>query len=141
MSFRWDTDFDNLVEFDPHAADCPDHPHHAFSRLRTSVRDILSCQVSGTFRHVQYCKQAKFGVIYGVSAEEKACLSRSHNACHTVLCWLTSTVARRYKTDVFVDPPITSRIFHELNQGHMASAPCTHLTCIHSRHSVGRAGR
>jgi len=28
-------------------------------------------------------------------------------------------VARRYKAETFVDPPITSRIFHELNQGHM----------------------
>ena len=37
-----------------------------------------------------------------------------------VICWITSMVARRYKAECFVDPPITSRIFHELNQGHMS---------------------
>ena len=127
LTCRWDTDFDNLVEFDPQNAEsCPDHPHRVYSAPGTSIWEIFSSDLN---RHQKYCAQAKLGVIYGVSAEERACLKRSHNACHTVLCWLTSTVARRYKADIFVDPPITSRIFHELNQGHMAFMEAHAVTC------------
>jgi len=100
---RWDVDFDNLVTFDPKMLDsCPPSPAHVNNSGRRTLleflRDILCCRNSADRRHKHHNANAKLGVIYGVSQEEKEALKRSHNACHTVLCWLTSTVARRYKT-------------------------------------------
>ena len=134
MNLRWDVDFNaNLIAFDPdNPESCPPSPAHVNAAGRRTLTEVLldvsMCRNTSDRRHRHYNATAKLGVIYGISQQETEALNRSHNACHTVLCWLTSTVARRYKTDVFVDAPITSRIFHELNQGHMAFMEAHALT-------------
>jgi predicted membrane chloride channel (bestrophin family) len=134
MMLRCDYQFKNLVPFNADDVAC-NSPSPGWIYIdqsaegrgkRDYVNGTYTDRIWRTFfgdgdgKHERYCECVKLGVIYGVSDEERESLERSHDPCHTVLCWVTSMVARRYSTEVFVAPPITSRIFHELNQGHMS---------------------
>ena len=129
MVLRRDHDFDNLVEFKPGdpisnpPVGVTELPPHQFTALYGKVwswqRLLTNMSPFSEAAHEQYCTHMKLGVIYGITDDEKASLIRSHDPAYTVICWLTVMIARKYKTECCVEPPIVSRIFQELNQGHM----------------------
>ena len=53
-----------------------------------------------------YSAVAKLGVIGGVSKEEKRDLLESDDPAYLVRSWLACLIARRYKAETCVDPPI-----------------------------------
>lgn len=65
-----------------------------------------------------YCSKMRLGIIGGVSAGERATLSRAYDRSLVVYSWLTEHIARHYKAEIEVAPPIASRVFHELALGH-----------------------
>jgi hypothetical protein len=65
-----------------------------------------------------YCGKMRLGVIGGVSAGERASLSRAYDRSLVVYSWLTAHIARHYQAELQVAPPIASRVFHELALGH-----------------------
>ena len=65
-----------------------------------------------------YCRKMQLGVIGGVSAGERATLSMAYDRSFVVYSWLTELIARHYKAEMEVAPPIVSRAFHELALGH-----------------------
>ena len=59
---------------------------------------------------------ACLGSIHGVMSE---CWQDAEDRTFVVHTWLTLLIARRYHSEVYVDPPVTSRIFQELSDGHV----------------------
>ena len=83
-------------------------------------RTIESCVPASLAKQQRYNHVLPFGVIGGFSDVEKDALANVEDRPFVVQSWLTSVIARRYRSETFVDPPITSRIFQELSDGHRA---------------------
>ena len=83
-------------------------------------RTIESCVPASLAKQQRYNHVLPFGVIGGFSDVEKEALANVEDRPFVVQSWLTSVIARRYRSETFVDPPITSRIFQELSDGHRA---------------------